>query len=525
VKAGYNSTGNQLLYNGMTGEQLQADIYIGPTYYMRLKHMVKDKINYRARGPNTALTKQPVQGRANDGGLRIGEMERDGVLAHGMSYFLNESFLVRGDEYYIAVCNKTGSLAIYNEARNLFLSPLADGPVQFATNADGTMNIKNVSRFGRSFSILRVPYSLKLLIQELQVMNVQLRIITDDNVDQLLSMSYSNNASKLMQTTETDTEATADKDITTALEKAIILHDKTTRQILGNDVAPKVAVPDEINEMPDQYKAENILKITNAQKEYKLAPGELSEIPELTPEMLENPTLSMYIKTTFPDGRTQHTHKYPPPYDLITMLSKKDQIWLIQQPMAIQHKILLEIRDKYARSLMEQKKLFDEGKLKTPFVNLPPISATESLPTPDSLKTSDSIEWAKGSPAYVPSSPAYRNPDSPTYNSVSPAFNPNATSSTDSSVYKPGPPYPNAPVSPAFNPNATSSTDSSVYHPDPYPQEPESILNVDEAKEKEKEEDEKKKDDGSENKKIIITKGDDDSTLSTNSDATKKISL
>lgn len=199
VKAGFNSTGNEVLYNGMSGDQLAADIYMGPTYYMRLKHMVKDKINYRARGPNTALTRQPVQGRANDGGLRIGEMERDGVLAHGMSYFLNESFMVRGDEYYVAVCNKTGSIAIYNEDRNLFLSPYADGPIQFATNPDGTQNIKNLSRFGRSFSILRVPYSLKLIIQELQAMNVQMRIITEDNVDQLLSMSYSNNVSKLLK--------------------------------------------------------------------------------------------------------------------------------------------------------------------------------------------------------------------------------------------------------------------------------------------------------------------------------------
>ena len=199
VEQGFHSSGNQLLYNGMTGEQLEANIYIGPTYYMRLKHMVKDKINYRARGPNTVLTRQPVQGRANDGGLRIGEMERDGVLAHGMSYFLNESFLVRGDEFYVAVCNKTGAVAIYNESKNLFLSPYADGPINFVTNPDGTQNIKNLSKFGRSFSILRVPYSLKLLIQELQVMNVQMRIVTDDNVDQLLSMSYSDNINKLLQ--------------------------------------------------------------------------------------------------------------------------------------------------------------------------------------------------------------------------------------------------------------------------------------------------------------------------------------
>jgi DNA-directed RNA polymerase II subunit RPB2 len=202
AEKGFHSSGNEILYNGMNGEQLTSDIYIGPTYYMRLKHMVKDKINYRARGPNTVLTRQPVSGRANDGGLRIGEMERDGVLAHGMSGFLNESFLVRGDEYYLAICNKTGCVSIYNEPRNLFLSPYADGPIQFVTNPDGTLNIKNISKFGRSFSILTIPYSLKLLIQELQTLNVQMRIITDENVDQLLSMSYSDNVNKLLKTND-----------------------------------------------------------------------------------------------------------------------------------------------------------------------------------------------------------------------------------------------------------------------------------------------------------------------------------
>jgi len=91
TKEGYHSSGNEILYNGMTGEQIETEIFIGPNYYMRLKHMVKDKINYRALGPITALTKQPVGGRANDGGLRIGEMERDSVISHGAAYFLKES--------------------------------------------------------------------------------------------------------------------------------------------------------------------------------------------------------------------------------------------------------------------------------------------------------------------------------------------------------------------------------------------------------------------------------------------------
>jgi hypothetical protein len=156
------------------------------------------------------LTRQPVQGRANDGGLRIGEMERDGIAAHGMAGFLNESLMIRGEksEYYLAVCNKTGNIAIYNEAKNLFLSPYADGPIQFTVNPDGSQNIKNLSKFGRSFSILRVPYALKLLIQELQVMNVQMRIITDDNVDQLMSMSYSNNINKLLKNKDPINEKT-----------------------------------------------------------------------------------------------------------------------------------------------------------------------------------------------------------------------------------------------------------------------------------------------------------------------------
>jgi len=220
TRIGFHSSGNQLLHNGMTGDQIQSDIYIGPTYYMRLKHMVKDKINYRARGPRTNLTRQTVQGRANDGGLRIGEMERDGILAHGASYFLNESFMIRGDEYYMAICNKTGLIAVYNYSKNIFLSPGVDGPIKYHTNPDGTKNLELITRFGRSFSIIRVPYSLKLLIQELQVMNIQMRIITDDNIDQLMSMSYSDNYKLLLQTDENNMN-TVVKDYNSKLTKKL----------------------------------------------------------------------------------------------------------------------------------------------------------------------------------------------------------------------------------------------------------------------------------------------------------------
>ena len=190
-KAGYESRGNEVLYNGETGEQMEASLFMGPTYYMRLKHMVKDKINYRAKGKVTALTKQPVQGRANDGGLRIGEMERDGVIGHGATSFLKESMMTRGDKYQIAVCNNTGTIAAYNASKNILLSLFSDGPVKFKLSND-EIKLQKITKYGRSFSLVDIPYSLKLLIQELQTMNIQTRIITEDNIDQLENMSYSN---------------------------------------------------------------------------------------------------------------------------------------------------------------------------------------------------------------------------------------------------------------------------------------------------------------------------------------------
>ena len=134
--------------------------------------MVKNKINYRTRGPLKVLNRTTGQGRANDGGVRIGEMGRDGVIAHGAAYFLRQSMLERGDEYYMAVCNHSGMIAIYNPAQNLFMSPMADGPIQFAdtlTSADNqALNIQNLPRFCRSFSVafsytpLTLPTSLRL---------------------------------------------------------------------------------------------------------------------------------------------------------------------------------------------------------------------------------------------------------------------------------------------------------------------------------------------------------------------------
>ena len=234
---GYSSSGNELMYSGETGEQLEMEFFTGPCYYMRLKHMVKDKINYRAQGPRTIITRQTVQGRANDGGLRIGEMERDGIIAHGATSFLKESMLDRGDDYYVAICNTSGTIAIYNESKNIFISPFADGPLKYSENIENTMNLDVISKYGKSFSIVRVPYSFKLLMQELQVMNIQMRIITEDNIDQLTSMNYAKTIqnlkiAKLSQKQEQDYNKKYDGII--SKEKP-----KTTRQLIAEDTSKK----------------------------------------------------------------------------------------------------------------------------------------------------------------------------------------------------------------------------------------------------------------------------------------------
>ena len=125
-------------------------------------------------------------------------MERDCLISHGATRFLQESMLTRGDEYFMAICNKTGTIAIFNESKNLFLSPMVDGPIQFSGTVDENLNIINISKYGRDFSVIKVPYTFKLLMQELLTMNVQMRIITEANIDQLTSMSYSDNVNKLV---------------------------------------------------------------------------------------------------------------------------------------------------------------------------------------------------------------------------------------------------------------------------------------------------------------------------------------
>jgi DNA-directed RNA polymerase II subunit RPB2 len=133
---GFEPYGHEVLYNGQTGEMMEADIFMGPIYYQRLKQMVEDKINYRDTGPKKSLTKQPTQGRSNEGGMRIGEMERDGLVAHGMSKFMRESFMERSDGHTFLFDREAGRI--------------------------------NTSR-----DSIDIPYSMGLFAQELEAMHIQ----------------------------------------------------------------------------------------------------------------------------------------------------------------------------------------------------------------------------------------------------------------------------------------------------------------------------------------------------------------
>jgi DNA-directed RNA polymerase II subunit RPB2 len=236
---GYHSTGNQLLYNGMNGQQIESNIYVGVNYYMRLKHMVKDKINYRAQGPRNFLTRQSVHGRANDGGLRIGEMERDAIITHGLSTFLRESYMKRADAYKMAVCNRTGLIAIYNEEKDLMISPFADGPLQFQMDVNTEeFTLDTKTRFGRSFTVLEIPYTFKLFIQELQVMGIQMRIITDKNIENMMNLRCTDNIVKLNNTDLMDNELTPKSN--KELEKYIKNYIKAKSSALGKGVEKKL---------------------------------------------------------------------------------------------------------------------------------------------------------------------------------------------------------------------------------------------------------------------------------------------
>jgi DNA-directed RNA polymerase II subunit RPB2 len=160
LRAGYEAHGNELLYNGLTGEQVECSIFMGPVFYQRLKHMVNDKAHSRSIGPMVNLTRQPAEGRSRDGGLRFGEMERDCMISHGASRFTKGRIYDASDKYSVFVCKKCGLIASYNNKMHIHLCHTCGNRADFA--------------------YIEIPYACKLIFQELNIMNIAPRLITED---------------------------------------------------------------------------------------------------------------------------------------------------------------------------------------------------------------------------------------------------------------------------------------------------------------------------------------------------------
>lgn len=154
IQAGYSYSGKDYMTCGITGQPLSVYIFAGPVYYQKLKHMVLDKMHARARGPRAVLTRQPTEGRSRDGGLRLGEMERDCLIGYGASAMLIERLMLSSDAFEVSVCETCGLL--------------------------GYAGWCNLCKSSAAVAQIKIPYACKLLFQELMSMNIVPRLVLED---------------------------------------------------------------------------------------------------------------------------------------------------------------------------------------------------------------------------------------------------------------------------------------------------------------------------------------------------------
>jgi DNA-directed RNA polymerase III subunit RPC2 len=154
IDAGYSYSGKDYMSCGITGMPLSVYIFTGPVYYQKLKHMVLDKMHARARGPRAVLTRQPTEGRSRDGGLRLGEMERDCLIGYGASAMLIERLMLSSDAFQVSVCESCGLL--------------------------GYAGWCNLCKSSAAVAQIKIPYACKLLFQELMSMNIVPKLVLED---------------------------------------------------------------------------------------------------------------------------------------------------------------------------------------------------------------------------------------------------------------------------------------------------------------------------------------------------------
>ncbi len=162
VEHGFKSSGKEVMYSGVTGEKIDAEIFVGTIFYHKLYHMVSNKLHARSRGPVQVLTRQPTEGRAREGGLRVGEMERDTIIGHGASMVLNERLLQSSDAETVYVSAETGLVAVEDREQRRVYDPV-------------TGDEDDIHE-------LEVSYAFKLLLDEMIALGIRPRLELEDAI-------------------------------------------------------------------------------------------------------------------------------------------------------------------------------------------------------------------------------------------------------------------------------------------------------------------------------------------------------